>query len=187
MAKFADAADARRLSEDDFFEEARVNGTYVGITYGSAAPALEPYSVPLPAEPEQKPEQKPEHKPSHRPRVSRAERRGRMLLMTMILSIAVGALLIVGMYARNFVRKNQLAVLNGELEAAVTQTQTAGTEETKLLTLSEIRDYAVNELGMRTAGAGEVITLTVSFGAYTEDYTVPEGEERTVGFHWFGN
>ncbi len=188
MAKFAEAAEAYDLEEKTFFEAPQSANAYIGYTYGSAAPAYEPAVMPS-AEPvpEEQPQQKPHKKPSVRPRVSRAEREGRAALVVMTLFIAAGALLIVGMYARIFVQKNQLSALRSELDRAVMETQMAGKTETEVFTLTEIRDYATLELGMHTPGAGEIITVSAAFGAYTEDYSVPQPSAQTVGFHWFGD
>lgn len=172
---------AQQTQQADKLREIYLNA-YNQYTYGSAAPVLEPEIV----RPESPKAPKQNRKPAQVPEKQGAIFRGFLLLVSAA-ALLLLAFTAVNSAVANYNTKNRIAALKRELAEAQSYTVIASELPEDSGSLSAVYTYATKDLGMTNASKSEVLTIVISRGAYTSDYTTTEADTKTIRFHWFGN
>ena len=99
----------------------------------------------------------------------------------------LGTLSIAVMYTQVFNRKAQIQALQSDLAQTQQDTVIMREENQTGMTLEELYQYAVNELGMVPADKQSTVYLPLEGKSYTNQVGDVEKESSSrVTFHWFG-
>ncbi|MBC8543823.1 hypothetical protein [Bianquea renquensis] len=178
----------RELYEEevyDYFEEAiKSQAPY---SQGNLAQVPEEEPQIAPRVPETKPARKPQ--PKRRPRQKQDPVRVRSKINFFIMAglVMLGTLSIAVMYTQVFNRKAQIQALQSDLAQTQQDTVIMREENQTGMTLEELYQYAVNELGMVPADKQSTVYLPLDGKSYTNQVGEVEKESASrVTFHWFG-
>ena len=180
----------RELYEEevyDYFEE--TIESQAPYSQRNLAQVPEPEEEPqiAPRAPKTKPARNPQ--PKRRPRQKQDPVRVRSKINFFIMAglVMVGTLSIAVMYTQVFNRKAQIQALQSDLEQTQQDTVIMREENQTGMTLEELYQYAVDELGMVPADKQSTVYLPLEGKSYTNQVGDVEKESSSrVTFHWFG-
>lgn len=142
-------------------------------------------------QPEEKPEAQPKPhrhiRPVQKPKPAAKRRRdgSKALFVVSAMVLLIGALSIVTTYSQVYTKKAQIRALKAELEEAKELTAILSEAPELNMSMTEIYEYATNQLGMVEASGSDTVFIQTDHHSYTQVTEDTESAAARVTFHWF--